>query len=236
MSASVPYVQAAYHGSRPHPGTIDNGDYHGTLTNLRFELRYQALENPLALTPFVATGHPIHNYVTLGHAAPGKGLDEYTVGFYTGRSLDPWIPRTYFHARYGYSFVEKVAGISHDRSNADLEIGYFLTSQLGVRAVASWQETLGGIAVPIPPTHPLFRYHDQLGAEGFLNVGAGLSYSLTHKVDVYALYAETVRGRNGHKARPRSEHGLHLELPLRVPASRGAASRHSTASPINLVA
>ena len=76
----------------------------------------------------------------------------------------------------------------------------------------------------LPPTRSS-RYHDQLGAEGFLNVGAGLSYSLTHKVDVYALYAETVRGRNGHKARRRSEHGLHLELPLRVPASRGAASR-----------
>ena len=78
----------------------------------RFELRYQALENPLAVTPLrQATGHPIHDYVTLGHAAPGKGLDEYTVGFYAGPGrLDPWIPRTYFHARYGYSFVEKVAG------------------------------------------------------------------------------------------------------------------------------
>jgi hypothetical protein len=32
-----------------------------------------------------------------------------------GKSFDEWIPRTYAQMKYTYGFVEKVAGISHDR-------------------------------------------------------------------------------------------------------------------------
>ena len=142
---------------------------------------------------------PTHDYTTLGHAAPGQGVDEYAVGFYAGASLDRWIPRTYTQLRYGYTFAEKVAGVSHDRSNADLELGHFLAPELGLRVLVSWQETYDGVTLPIPRTHPLFSYHDQLGRVGFVNVGVGLSYSINHMTDVFGVYARSVSGRNGHK-------------------------------------
>lgn len=200
LSAGIPLVSSEYHGERPHVETaIDDSDYHTTLTDFSVELRFQAFAEPWALAPYVALAVPSHSYETLGHAAPGQGLMRYAAGFFAGKSLDPWIPRTYLHGRYGYTYLEPVAGIEHARSNLDLEIGYFVTPRLAVRALGLWQEAHGGIDVPVPRTDPLYPYHDQLGAESFVNVGGGASFSLTATVDVYATYLTSVRGRNGHK-------------------------------------
>jgi hypothetical protein len=202
LTASLPVVQAKYMGSRPHPGSnVDNGDYHTGLQDVRFELRYQVSENPLAFTPFLASGWPTTDYVTLGHSARGRGLDQYVAGFYVGSSLDEWIPDTYAQMRYGYAYVESVAGIHPNHSNLDAEVGHFLTPVLGLRVLASWQETHGGVDTvgKMKGTDSLFPHHDQVGDESYINVGLGFSYSITHKVDVSAIYARSLRGRNGHK-------------------------------------
>jgi len=199
LSASLPYVQARYRGAHAHPGTIDDGEYHGTIQNLGWELRYQTLELPLAITPFVSAGWPTHEYATLGHAAPGQGVDEYALGAYLGWNLDPWISRTFLQLRYGYTFAEKVAGISHDRSNADLEVGFFATRELGLRALVSWQDTHGGVTLPIGPADPRFPFHDAAAAADILNLGVGLSYSLGGGFDLFGIYVRSVAGRNAHK-------------------------------------
>lgn len=199
FTAGIPYVSTQYHGPRPHPTELDDGDRHATLTDLRLELHYQAREAPVALAPYVAVVIPTHDYETLAHAAPGRALEELWLGVFAGKSLDPWIPRTYVQVRYNYAFVEKVVGTAHDRSNVDLEIGHFVTPRWSVRALGFWQETYGGIEVPIPSTHPLFPYHDQLAAHGFLNVAAGTAVSLTERLGFYALVTTSVRGKNGHK-------------------------------------
>lgn len=196
---SIPYVRAKYEGARPHPTHIDDGDYHESFTDFRLELHFQATEEPVALAPYIAVVVPSNDYATLGHAAPGRGLNEQRLGFYVGKSLDAWLPRTYVQGHYSYAFVEKVAGISHDRSNADLELGYFPSERWSVRAVALWQDTHGGIDVPVPVSHPLFEQHDRIAGESFLNVGAGVAWSVTDSVDVYGLYLSSVSGKNGHK-------------------------------------
>ena len=199
VMASLPWIRARYTGDRPHPGEIDSGHPHSTFTDLYLAAHYQLALEPVALAPYVATVIPTHEYETLGHSAPGRGLSEYWIGFYAGKSLHPWIPRTYLQARYNYAIVERVAGISHDRSNVDLEAGYFMNDRFGVRALVAWQKTHGGIDVPIPPTNPLFPYHDQLGAEGHLNVGGGASWTLNRRLGLYASYMKSLRGENGHK-------------------------------------
>jgi hypothetical protein len=200
FGASIPLVSAEYHGPRPHAGTdVDDSRYRTTLTDFRFDLRFQALADPVALAPYLALTVPSRSYETLGHAAPGSGLMRYEAGFFAGKSLDPWIARTYLQGRYGYTYLEPVAGVEHARSNVDLELGYFVTPRVAVRALGSWQDAHGGIEVPIPRSHPLFRYHDQLGAESFLNLGGGASISLTERVDAFVVYMTGVRGRNGHK-------------------------------------
>lgn len=208
LAAAVPYVRARYRGDFSHPSVVDDHHYHGTVTDLQLTLHYQASTGPVAFAPYVGAVIPLKEYPTLGHAAPGRGLNEYWLGFYTGASLNEWIPRTYFQARYNFAFVETVAGVHHDRSNFDLEIGHFLNESWSVRALLSRTWTHGGVPIPVPPSNPLFPHHDQLAAESLLNVGGGVSWTINDRLGGYALYSESLRGRNAHKVDNRFAFGL----------------------------
>ena len=212
LSAGVPYVRSEYHGPRPHldlatrkPLEVDNSDYHGFFTDLHVELDYQVALEPVAFVASLALVEPTHTYPALGHAAPGRDLKEKWVGFFAGKSLDLWIPRTYVQARYSFAFVEPVAGIGHDRSNVDFEVGHFVLPEWSIRGLLFWQHTHGGIDTPIPQVfpngqpNPLFPYHDQLSADSFLNVGLGTSFLLSRRVMVFLLYDTSLQGKNGHK-------------------------------------
>ncbi len=199
IEADVPYVEARYAGPRPHPTEVDDGSYHGDVTDVHLGVHFQALEEPFAFAPYTTVVIPLQDYETLGHAAHGRGLEEFWLGFYAGKSLDPWIPGTYVMGRYNYAFVEKVAGVAHDRSNADLEIGWFVTPQWSVRLLFAAVDTHGGIPVPVPPTHPLFSFHDQLAAERLRNVGAGIAWSMSDQADIYVVYLQSVHGESAHK-------------------------------------
>jgi hypothetical protein len=213
-SATVPYVTARYDGSAPHvaPGFqyVDDGAYHSSFTDLRVDLRYNLLREPAVVTPFVSAIVPLRDYATFAHASPGSGLDQYVVGVAAGRRLDPILEAGFVQLRYSYSFVEEVLGVSHDRSNVDLEIGYFLTPSLGVSAIGSYQRTHGGIELPLPSTQagkdfkatPYYYHHDQLAQSNFLNVGGVVSYALTGTVDVFASYQTMVWGRSVHAIQP----------------------------------
>jgi hypothetical protein len=209
-SASVPYVSTRYDGTRPHvaPGfkRVDDGSYHGTFTDLRVDLRYNLLRDPAMVTPFVSAIIPTHDYPTFAHSAPSTGLKQYLVGVSVGRRLDPILEAGFAQLRYSYAFQERVLGISHDRSNADLEVGYFLTPSLGVSAIGSYQKTHGGIELPLigTPANDAFRntpyyvHHDQLAQSNYFNLGGIVSYALTGTVDVFASYQSTVWGRSIH--------------------------------------
>jgi hypothetical protein len=142
---------------------------------------------------------PSHNYRSLGHAAPGRNISEQWTGFFAAQSLSRWIPRSYLQARVNFAFVEKVAGIGHDRANVDLEFGHFLTPAISLSALTSWQETFGGIQVPIPPSHPLYPYHDRLASERYVQLGAGANWKFSSHANVYLLYKTAVSGANGHR-------------------------------------
>jgi hypothetical protein len=199
LFAGLPYVRTSYEGDFAHFGSeVDDHGFHDAVTDLRLEVHYQAIDGPFALAPFAAVVIPVTDYETMGHAAPGRGLYEGWIGTYIGASLDEWLPRTYVQLRLNYAFVEKVAGISHDRINADAEIGYFINPALSVRLVGMWQDTDGGIGVPIPRSHPLYHYHDQLAATRYFNLGGGVAWSISERVHTYLFYSSAIRGRNAH--------------------------------------
>jgi hypothetical protein len=208
LTAGLPYVTTRYWGARPHPTEVDDGDEHSSFTDLRVSAHYQLLEAPVAVAPYVAYVTPVTSYETLGHAAPGRGLDEVWLGVWFGKNLDAWLPRTYFQSRVNYAVVEQVAGIKHDRTNVDVELGYFLSPRWSVRAMGFWQFTHGGVDVPMPPSNPLYPYHDQLAAEEFTNVGIGAAFSATASISLYATGITSLSGRNGHKL----DQGLTLGL------------------------
>jgi hypothetical protein len=199
VSGGIPYVRRRYHGSLPHPTDVDDGNAHATFTDARVELHWQAVDGPFALAPYTAYVVPTHRYEALGHAAPGRRLWEYWLGSFAGASLEPWVPRSYAQLHYVYAFVEKVAGVAHDRSNLEFELGHFVTPEWGIAAYASWQFAHGGIDVPVPPSHPLYRWHDQLAREEYLNVGGGATWAPTGRFSVSLRYMKSLHGRNGHK-------------------------------------
>lgn len=215
-SASLPYVSARYAGSNPHDGGTDDGLYHGSFTDFRVDLRYNILEEPAVVTPFVAAVLPVTDYPTFAHAATSSGLEQYLVGVNIGRRLDPILDAGFVQLRYSYAFAEKVLDVSHDRSNVDLEIGYFLTPAIGVSAVGSYQQTHEGIVPPNPGTPesrafmqtPYYFHHDQISKTNFLNVGGIVSYALTGAIDVFASYQATVWGENMHPLQPGLAFGL----------------------------
>lgn len=199
FGAGIPYVMAKYSGPRPHQLPIDGGRYHSSWQDWRLDARYQLVRGPIALTPFVGVVLPSHNYTYFAHSAVGRRLREVVTGFYAGRTFEV-LPNSYMQSRLSYSFVEHKLGHRIDHANADLDMGYFVTERFGVRALASYNRTIGGIDFDrIVPGSIEFLNHDQLLSERHFNLGAGANYALSDSVDVYSSALHTRSGRNGHK-------------------------------------
>jgi hypothetical protein len=227
FSMNVPYVASSYKGARPcpvpnqptavcarpHQLPIDDGSTHATFQDYHIGLRYNIVRGRVVATPFASLVVPTHNYTYLAHSAVGRDLHEQTIGLSVGVPLDPGarrvpcgctVPQLYVQGRYAYSFVERVLGFPHNKSNADLDVGYFVSPAALVRILASWQKTHGGgfsfdVYNPPPKDSPIFIHHDQIGTEDYLNLGTGASYTVNDSVDVFLVAVRTVWGRNGHK-------------------------------------
>ena len=201
---NVPFVISKYDGSFPHPpvagqANLDDGNWHSTFQDLLAEVRFRATQGSIAVTPFVAVTVPTNFYEYYGHAAPGRKLVEGQVGVAAGRLLDPILPNAYVQVRYMFGVPEKVAGISHNRSQVSFETGYLLGPALTVRAIGSWQKTHGGWRAPIDfpaNTSPGFHVHDQVIRNSYLRLGGGVSYSLTGSLDVNVFGYGTLSGKN----------------------------------------
>lgn len=219
-SIALPYILAKYYGTPgqnffPHTIPNDDGGYHGTFQDYKFSLAYQALRGPVAVAPFFSAVIPSHSYTYFAHSAVGKDLREYLVGSSFGARLDQLLPGSYAELTYSYAFVERVLGIHHDRSNAFLELGYFLTPSLSVRAIGSGVYTHGGLvfgdptsAGPPVASNPVFLHHDQIDHESGIDAGGGLSYVLTGSTEVYASYLTQLQGRGGHKIKDAFSFGV----------------------------
>jgi hypothetical protein len=154
------------------------------------------------LTPFVASILPRHDYTYFAHSAVGRDLREVQVGAFAATLLDAVVPGLFVQGRYSYGFAERVLDISHDRSNMDLELGYFVTPKLRLLALTNGQVTHGGIDLTVTSRVDLpaiaYVHHDQIDRFNVLNVGAGAAYALTEKVDLFGSMIHTVAERNGH--------------------------------------
>jgi hypothetical protein len=215
LSVAIPYIISKYWAPPPVPNTahpfsnVDDGNYHGTFQDFRFGASYQVVNNgTLALSPFFTAVVPSHDYVYFGHAAAGKDLHQYLLGFALGGRLDRLVPGAYAQVVYDYAFVEKVLGYNINRSDFGVEAGYFLTPSLSARFIGVGYYMHGGIEYHSPvdllsPNPPyitdLFIHHDQIGRSSEVSLGGGLSYVLSGSTEVYASYIRSVYGRDAHK-------------------------------------
>jgi len=216
VSVALPYILTKYYGTSgqnffPHTISVDDGNYHGIFQDFRIDVDYQLLRDPVAVAPFFAAVIPSHSYTYFAHAAGGRELQEYLLGSSFGARLDQLLAGSYVELTYSYAFVERVLDIHHDRSNAFLELGYFLTPSLSLRGIATGFYTHGGIngraADQLPPPE-IFLHHDQIGHESGISVGGGLTYVLTGSTEVYASYLTQVQGRGGHKIKDSLSFGV----------------------------
>ena len=240
VSVGIPFIVTKYYGTPgqnffPHTIPIDDGHYHGTFQDYRIDLSYQAFNGPVAVAPFVAAVIPSHAYTSFAHAAPGRDLHEYLLGFSLGGRLDRLLPGSYVEITYSYAFVERLMNIHHDRSNVFLELGYFLTPSLSLRGIGTGIYTHGGIAFESPQTFPpeLFPIHDRIGHDSGIDLGGGLSYTLTGSTTIYASYLTQVQGRGGHKIKDALSFGVSYsfspaQLVRRAFPPKSAATRSET--------
>jgi hypothetical protein len=203
LNINLPFIETVYHGVRAHPGAaIDDGRPHGTLQDFRLDVRYNVRDKGIVLTPFVDLIVPSHEYPYYGHAAPGRRLGELQVGTYVGRVLARGLHGAFVQGRLSYGFTQQPLGRYHDRSNADVEFGYFINPKTRVFAVSTTQYTFGGVALtgdfPNDLTKDEFRHHDQLARSNLVDVGGGVQYQVSRRMTVMGSYIATVVGRNGH--------------------------------------
>lgn len=203
VRAAVPFVLSKYKGTFPHKmnGSVvpaDDGSQHGTFQDLRFEARFMATTDSFIVTPFVGGGLPSTSYGTMGHASPGRGLWEIGAGVNLGRRLDPLLSDAYAQGRYSFTIPERPNGVWHNRSNASLDLGYFVTSALTLRGSVAGQVTHGGFRAPEDINKPeIFPIHDQAMKENFFGLGAGISYAVTGSTDVFVSGFKQLSGSNG---------------------------------------
>jgi hypothetical protein len=199
----LPFIRSRYTGTFPHPTPQDDGDAHSAFQNVRFGLRYNAVDSAaVTITPFVGTNMPTHDYEYFAHAAYGTRVRELEVGTYVGRVLTPALPNAFVQARYSYSFAERIEGIKHDRSTLDIEVGYVLTPAVRVFVIGAGQTTHGGIDTPdagwraLPPE--LGPHHDRLARLEMLDFGGGIQVSVAKSFEVFGSFVTTTAGRNSH--------------------------------------
>jgi len=201
VTFGVPVVVSRYRGNFPHrPITLDDGAWHTTTQDFRFNLRYNVMRGPLVVTPFVGSDLPSRNYEFYAHSAPGRRLKEIAGGVSVAKLFAA--QGIVLQGRYALTFSEGALDQSRRFSVASVETAYFLTPSLRLLAMASAR--LGHTGIDLYPDSgrvlpfEVFSHHDQISRESFTNVGGGASYSLSERFDLFGAFTTTVQGRNTH--------------------------------------
>lgn len=208
LIVSLPFIASKYSGPPsyfvgPHqtfPGRLDDGKYHAAFQDVRLEVRRLWWAGAVPLAPFVGVSFPTHNYQTVGEAVPGRHRRDIQIGVNAGVDLGRVLPDSYLHFRYAYGAAERNNNFPFTRSNIDVEGGYAAIPHVVIRGLINKQirhqgPSLGQLAAD-------WVNHDRFIAPSYLDLGGGVSLSVTGSTDVYALWVDTVSGRNGaHRSR-----------------------------------
>lgn len=201
VTVGLPIVTSRYRGLFPHrPITLDDGGWHSTSQDFRFNVRYNVARGSVVVTPFVGTELPTRGYEYFAHAAPGRNLRELVGGVSVGRLFADL--GLVIQGRYGLAFSEGALDQARRYSQMSLEAAYFLTPS--IRLLAMTGGRLGHTGINLYPDSgrvlptEVFQRHDQLSRESVLNVGGGVAFTLSESIDAFASYTTTVTGRNTH--------------------------------------
>lgn len=200
VSADLSHVTGLYEGRAPINVAIDDGDYHGSLQDARIQFRYLLFSHPVVITPFIAYSIPTTEYPDHGHAALGLGFNEWQFGVFAGRSLAPFVSRSYVHLGVLQSMGEALNGHHLARTSIDTEVGHSVGKSLTLRASASfldssggedWLDPAGSIHDPGP-----YRLGTAFSDSRYLRFGLGTSMSSIGGIEISVDYVTTLSGQN----------------------------------------
>ena len=118
--------------------------------------------------------------------------------------------------RYALAFSEGALDQSRRYSLASVEGAYFLTPN--IRLLAMTAARIGHTGINLAPDSgrvlpaEVFRHHDQISRESYLNIGGGAAVSVTHTWDLFGSFTTTMTGRNTHAVNRGISLGVGLEL------------------------
>ncbi len=230
--AGIPFVFAKYTDANPPPPPIPflpndqcrcwQSGWQDFGVTARYNL-VGGVDGAFALTSSVSLGAPSHDYNFRGESALGRDLREERIAIDAGQRLDAISRNLTVQGNYSYAFVEKVMGISTNRSNAGLEGDYLVRRRLVVRGQVLWQRTHGGLRFGSPPpadlvfpgqvnTPELLYQHDRLLRDNYWHAGGGVAYSFP-RFDLFATYIAFVGGTDTHAGRALT---ISIVVPFRV--------------------
>jgi hypothetical protein len=203
VRVAIPFIAGKYYGPAPHQLPADNGTYRSTFQDFTTDVRYNLTKRRIVLTPFFRAVIPSNSYPYFAHSAAGRDQREYHLGTNLARRLDPLIPKAYLQAQYSYAFVERVLGISPNRSNLELQVGYFLTPRLSLIATGQGMYTHSGVELDfnlfhVGLTDDRWIHHDQIAKSSLLDLGGGTSFAVTPSWQMFLTVARSIEGRNAH--------------------------------------
>jgi hypothetical protein len=209
LSVSLPYVFAKYRGGPPpeqvaflpYPAVDSCHCLHSSFQDVVLGSHYNLLKvrRSFSLMTSMSVGIPTHNYDYAGEAVVGFGLTELGLAADAGEQLDFIVPGLSVDGHYGYTVVERVLGISHNRSNALFKASYTLPNRLGGHMILSGQRTHGGLRFPfdVEPFPERYTEFHRLLRDNYFQAGAGVSYAW-RDWDVSLSFVKTVSGDNTH--------------------------------------
>jgi len=206
VGVDLPYISSKYTGKEEPlnlpANVVDDGVYHGTVQDFHFEGRFNAIERPLVVISFFAFSVPSHSYQTIGESSVGPNLKQYATGVYAGRLLNPFLSQAFVHGSYSYTVVEKVLGLSLNRSNTDIGFGYFFTPRISTTVLWRNQWSHGGLgfAAIFDPSvsSSVFLNQDRLTKQDFQHVGIAAGVNLTESMSANFSFIKFVSGHNAH--------------------------------------
>jgi hypothetical protein len=222
VRVAVPFIAGKYDGPYPHQLPMDNGTYHSTFQDFTTDIRYRLTKRGVAVTPFFRAVIPSNSYTYFAHSAAGRDQREYHLGTNFGRRLNPLIPNAYIQAQYSYAFVERVLGIAPNRSNLEVQLGYFLNPRISLLATGQWMYTHSGLdfnynLVNAGLSDDQWIHHDQIAKASLLDVGGGTSFAVTPSWLMFLTVARSIEGRNAH---------LHAAV-VTIGVSRSFGAKHA---------
>ena len=185
-------------GTPPHPTIQDDGSFHTTATDLRFDLRYNVFNRRnLVITPFLGSVTPSHKYEYFAHAAPGRRVNELQIGSYVGTTLDELLPGMFVQGRYGYGIQERSWISGTTAACSAVRCGYFATPDIRVFGMVS---AAGHARRGRPVSDGTARVAPKSGktttascAKNFTTVGGGVGWTVNDVIDVFGSYTTMVQ-------------------------------------------